>query len=619
MVLAVHLGACRPQPSHEPPRGAPCVQTEALSDRQAWRDAVAEMRRGSGGPLLAVELAASLDSTCALDRAGEVWCWGAGFTDDGLFKELYPIPLSGPARALDGGDDDDGAGYCALLSSGTIECWSGREVSERIVLEQPATALVMGGRTLIIRKQDGSHTCWSLGRGPCAGDGSTTWRDPGLVDDEVACISPDKALRVAGGACFQSRTFRLGLTPQRCDAWAWTGLCGTHSAIAQRERPVGCELRPDGEVRCSDVHRGLKRRMDTLKPPPEDAFVVMPIGEAATQIVSDHMGRHTCALGRSGRAYCWGYNEAGQVGVAPIAKPGRPVHAAGLHDIVEIAGEYAYFCALDSAGGLWCWGDADCRSSIRSSANPVLLGRFDAPHSLAVADGSVCVVTAGGIVRCMGFTPDPGTTGPDAAPARAIWRRTPARAVSLSTSRCTLHGDDVICRSVEQTDSTYRLDRATSVSHVDDAADLDGECIRTRRGDVQCWDSKALERFSEPIVQMRASSYWGWCGRQSSGDVLCRGYEGSVRRIAGLDAVELSCGRGRCCVVNSAGGVSCWDDDGPPTSVPVTGARKIAVGRRSACAVLADASVVCWGEDEASLGRGYIAYAWEPLVVVTRP
>jgi hypothetical protein len=48
------------------------------------------------------------------------------------------------------------------------------------------------------------------------------------------------------------------------------------------------------------------------------------------------------------------------------------------------------------------------------------------------------------------------------------------------------------------------------------------------------------------------------------------------------------------------------------------GAKKVAVGDRSACALLEDGAVVCWGEGEAVLGRGYLAWAVEPLVVVRR-
>ncbi|MFB6241021.1 MAG: hypothetical protein ABEJ46_05630, partial [Gemmatimonadota bacterium] len=76
-------------------------------------------------------------------------------------------------------------------------------------------------------------------------------------------------------------------------------------------------------------------------------------------------GSHTCALARSGDAYCWGAAGDGQLGTGsgvaadsscggPCAKVPRRVEASVAFDTL-VAGR-AHTCALDPAGAAFCWG-----------------------------------------------------------------------------------------------------------------------------------------------------------------------------------------------------------------------------------------------------------------------
>ncbi|MCB9570447.1 MAG: hypothetical protein H6710_25075, partial [Myxococcales bacterium] len=90
----------------------------------AWRRAVAAERRAAGAlvELSAIDLAASSDSTCAIDQEGVLWCWGA-LDDEALGEAVLATPravdLGGPVRAIDGDD----AGYCAVLTDGSLACF----------------------------------------------------------------------------------------------------------------------------------------------------------------------------------------------------------------------------------------------------------------------------------------------------------------------------------------------------------------------------------------------------------------------------------------------------------------------------------------------------------------
>lgn len=67
-----------------------------------------------------------------------------------------------------------------------------------------------------------------------------------------------------------------------------------------------------------------------------------------------------CALDAAGRAFCWGANDAGQLGggQASVAASSVPVPVAelGVVESLEAGGRHA--CAVDTGGRLRCWGDA---------------------------------------------------------------------------------------------------------------------------------------------------------------------------------------------------------------------------------------------------------------------
>ena len=68
----------------------------------------------------------------------------------------------------------------------------------------------------------------------------------------------------------------------------------------------------------------------------------------------------TCALGPSGRAFCWGSNAAGQIGngagmaSAPVTFEPRPVDMAGGFKTIT-SGLY-HSCGLQLNGAAYCWG-----------------------------------------------------------------------------------------------------------------------------------------------------------------------------------------------------------------------------------------------------------------------
>jgi alpha-tubulin suppressor-like RCC1 family protein len=66
---------------------------------------------------------------------------------------------------------------------------------------------------------------------------------------------------------------------------------------------------------------------------------------------------HTCALTKTGVAYCWGGNYYGQAGIGSVGGEVRvPTAVAGGHTFRSISAGRMHTCAIDTAGDSWCWG-----------------------------------------------------------------------------------------------------------------------------------------------------------------------------------------------------------------------------------------------------------------------
>ena len=68
-------------------------------------------------------------------------------------------------------------------------------------------------------------------------------------------------------------------------------------------------------------------------------------------------GAHTCAIKTDGALYCWGLNDAGQVGNQ--TKYSQLMPAQILINITSASFESSYICAVNSDKDLYCWGMND--------------------------------------------------------------------------------------------------------------------------------------------------------------------------------------------------------------------------------------------------------------------
>lgn len=66
---------------------------------------------------------------------------------------------------------------------------------------------------------------------------------------------------------------------------------------------------------------------------------------------------HSCALTSSGAAYCWGANHYGQTGTGSVGGEVRvPTAVIGGHTFSSISATRMGTCGIDTSGDAWCWG-----------------------------------------------------------------------------------------------------------------------------------------------------------------------------------------------------------------------------------------------------------------------
>ncbi len=133
----------------------------------------------------------------------------------------------------------------------------------------------------------------------------------------------------------------------------------------------------------------------------------------------------TCGVGADQKAYCWGDNLSGELGVgvsedsdypesctnAACAK--KPTLVAGLPPVAAIAAHFYEACALTTAGDVYCWGAPSHTSPASSDAcygvgplcmpTPRQVLGVSEVTSIGVGYGHSCALGAQGDIHCWGL------------------------------------------------------------------------------------------------------------------------------------------------------------------------------------------------------------------------
>jgi len=114
---------------------------------------------------------------------------------------------------------------------------------------------------------------------------------------------------------------------------------------------------------------------------------------------------HNCVL-TNGAAYCWGFNEYGELGIGSRTRSDSPVLVQGNLSFVSISAGTSFTCGLTGNGFAYCWGfnvlGALGNGSQTSSEIPVRVVGGLMFTSVSAGSNHACGLTAAGVVYCWG-------------------------------------------------------------------------------------------------------------------------------------------------------------------------------------------------------------------------
>ncbi len=279
-------------------------------------------------------IAAGYVHTCALDRTGHAHCWGSNNPRNGTnasSESQSPVPIldaesSGQidhVMAISSGSDHS----CALNGSGHVYCWG----------EYRTTSVVQVGNGGNTRTLGNISSISSGGLSTCASDTSGQVYHWGAVSGSRLAT---KVLPVVSA---------MPNTPTAITVGA------EHS----------CALNADGRVYCWGYNSRGQLGNNTVTSSATPVQVVGTAGTGALEnITAISAGyRHSCALDVSKRVYCWGENNFGQLGDNTSNRRLSPVQVAGttdtgtLENITAISAGFTQSCAVEATGRVYCWGN----------------------------------------------------------------------------------------------------------------------------------------------------------------------------------------------------------------------------------------------------------------------
>ncbi|MEM7129088.1 MAG: clostripain-related cysteine peptidase [Chloroflexota bacterium] len=398
------------------------------------------------------DIAAGASHTCVLTDNGEVSCWGYNFhgMGDGTENDQYRTPIR--IDGLGEGVLAIAAGQyhtCVLDAQREVLCWGGNNGGELGVgtqwdtqrspqkvqrLDSGVQALAASVANTCVISHDNKLYCWGGGQYGQNGDGTAENRffpslvgrldnvtDLAMMDWSVCAVGQSKLtcwgynhlgqLGIGSAAEFTTRpSTYLNLT----DITALNG--GSRHACAVSQGKTYCwgdnEFGQLGNGRTL-ISTTPTNVQVTGEPPDEQSPSLVPL----TNVIQISTGEdHACAVVDTdgdgmGNAYCWGYNEVGQLGDGTQIHSSLPVQVMNLDNVMAVVAGVANSCAItleeNNKRQVWCWGNgyqgAIGHGSYANSFVPTpVVDLPDDVNAISAGQNYACAATESGALYCWG-------------------------------------------------------------------------------------------------------------------------------------------------------------------------------------------------------------------------
>ncbi len=294
---------------------------------------------------------------------------------------------------------------------------------------------------------------------------------------------------------------------------------------------------------------------------------------------------YTCALGSSGRAFCWGVNTSGQTG-SGLGLPfqssvSRPTEMAAGFTTVSSSGFHS--CGLQADGSAWCWG----RNDWGQLGNGKTGQREDLPVRVQASFPFVSISAGAAHTCAIDFR-------------REAW--------CWGNNQSSQLGRNKVLTPVSTTPiAVLPSGPGSTVTFSSISAGAGHTCGIDFTGVAWCWGSNVNARSGVDI---------NLCGGTTAPP--CEFYVPKLTQASamGLRFSAISAGSANTCAIDTAGTVQCWGERFRgsnlvgradfPAAVPNVGTSvSVSAGDRSVCSVANTGELFCWGEHfDGQLGDG---------------
>ena len=334
---------------------------------------------------------------CALLTSGGVNCWGLGnngelgdgtFYTSGNLGSATPVAVEGVGgtgtlagvATLVGGGLSNGDGYCALLTSGGVDCWglgNNGELGDGIFY----TSGNLGSATPVAVEGVGGTGTLTGVASLVGGGGGGTGYCALLTSGGVDCWGLGYYGELGDGTFYTSGN-RGSATPVAVEGVGGTGtLTGVAGLVYGEEVGTSyCALLTTGGVDCWGSGDSGQLGDGTFYTSGNRGsaipVAVEGVGSTGTlsgvaSLVNDGNGEGYCALLTTSGVDCWGNGYVGQLGDGTFYTSGNEGSATpgvvegvggtgtltGVDTLVSGGGGGEGYCALLATGGVDCWGN----------------------------------------------------------------------------------------------------------------------------------------------------------------------------------------------------------------------------------------------------------------------
>jgi alpha-tubulin suppressor-like RCC1 family protein len=281
------------------------------------------------GGLTFASLSAGDYHTCGVTPAGVAYCWGyngQGAVGDGTIthRQVPSLVAGGLTFAAVSASAEH---TCGLTTSGAAYCWGANgvgQLGDGTTEERHAPTLVAGGLIFTAVSAGGSVTC-----GLTAAGAAYCWGHPAYIGNGGAPGDTHVPTLVSGGLTFATLS------------------AGSHSH--------NCAVTTSGTAYCwgsnSNGKLGDGSSSSSFRDTPT------PVAGGLTFAAVSAGAFYTCGVTTSGAAYCWGWNQYGQMGDGTSGTDHLvPTPVAGDLTFAAVSAGFYQTCGVTTSSVAYCWG-----------------------------------------------------------------------------------------------------------------------------------------------------------------------------------------------------------------------------------------------------------------------